>query len=164
MCEQVDSDRVFQKFTSEGEFSTGSFCSGLDSGNLGRAFFYQEWNRLHPERPLRWRARFVSEAHEPTLRAAVAAQPDLQHAFTDAHQVADGRAWDIISGSWREPPEVTWLDVSVPCKDFSSLNPSKRKRYETGESDRLFDSACIYIERKRPRYVMYENVLGAYFD
>ena len=159
--DQCDPDHVFRKFTLEHTFTSASLCSGLDAGSLGRAAFFQEWNRRYPQRPLQWEPYFACDLDATKLRVALAMQPRLHFAFTNAHDVGAGRAWDIISSSWQEPPSVTWLDVGVPCLHYSSMNNQRKESYHSGESNAILSSAFQYIEKKRPRYVMFENVTGA---
>ena len=158
MHDQCDSACLLAHFTRGNPCTWASLCSGLDAGSLGRAAFCQEWNRRHVEDPVQWEPVFACELDSVKLGALVAMQPRLRYAFSNVHDVGAGQAWDILSGSWQEPPSVTWLDVGIPCLPYSSMNCQRAETYNSGESNAIFASAFGYIRRKRPRYVMFENV------
>jgi DNA (cytosine-5)-methyltransferase 1 len=89
--------------------------------------------------------------------------PDRAKTFSDNHRSATTFCTDIrkmsIDSLTKESPEPQVIVGGVPCQGFSSIRPF-RTLTENDPRNNLFEQFALFIKVLRPKFFVFENVVG----
>ena len=153
----------FAAMFAHGQFTIGTLCSGTDlmvtwvaaivsacSARCGSGTS-SDWVHLFSCEYIKWKRDWIEQNFSP------------RHLYSCVHEVASGKAFDIISQTAGEVGRVAALWAGFSCKSVSGLNNRAsefaRCVYEgSGTTGATCRSVLRYISWARPWLVFLENV------
>ena len=161
--------RAFFSKELEHKLRLGTACSGTDGLILALKGFNQVME-VDMQCKVETNQTFASEKHSAKQLFLKTSFPELPRLFGDSCQLADGKAYDAITGVEQEVPcDLDIFCAGFPCVDASALNASasnseNRACLVTGSlrTGSVFWSLRRFLRKRRKRFLfaVLENVPG----
>jgi len=145
-----------------GTLRLGTFCSGTDSPAIAlKHLSVALGTALGSDASKLGFEHIFSCEFDQAKQGFLLKNFDMDYLFSDVTQMGRHRAWDVKSQSVQDVPgDIDVVVAGFSCKDLSFMNSYRKTLEEMGQSGSTLRGCLDYIERKRPRLVLLENVFA----
>lgn len=147
-----------------GQIKCASFCTGMFSEKMCFDALEDVWNMSFSEKHgVLWECEhvFICELDPAKRKALLATHTDVRFVFSDARDVAQGRALDFRSNTFVDTYqlEVDLLVAGYPCKDLSGLKNKPPAFSDPASKTGSAQQAILkYVGVANPKAILFENV------